>query len=94
MRSFYAYYYKREMIHTNPTVLIDVPKIHEKSIIRLDTDEVAMLLDYIEHCGDTLTGQKRVFYRKKQKNAIWQSLHCFLEPESVFPNVSGWILKM
>ena len=52
LRSFYAYYYKREMIHTNPTVLIDVPKIHEKSIIRLDTDEVAMLLDYIEHCGD------------------------------------------
>ena len=64
LRSFYAYYYKREMIHTNPTVLIDVPKIHDKSIIRLDTDEVALLLDYIEHCGDTLTGQKRMYYEK------------------------------
>ena len=58
LRSFYAYYYRREMIETNPTVLIDVPKIHDKSIIRLDTDEVALLLDYIEHCGDQLTGQK------------------------------------
>ena len=64
LRSFYAYYYKHEMITTNPSVLIDVPKIHEKNIIRLDTDEVAMLLDYIEHCGDTLTGQKRMYHEK------------------------------
>ena len=64
LRSFYAYYYRHEMITTNPSVLIDVPKIHDKNIIRLDTDEVAMLLDYIEHCGDTLTGQKRMYHEK------------------------------
>ena len=64
LRSFYAYYYKHEMITTNPSVLIDVPKIHDKNIIRLDTDEVVMLLDYIEHCGDTLTGQKRMYHEK------------------------------
>lgn len=70
LRSFYAYFYKREMIETNPTVLIDVPKIHEKSIIRLDTDEVALLLDYIEHCGDQLTGQKRVYYEKTKERDL------------------------
>ena len=70
LRSFYAYYYRREMIETNPTVLIDVPKIHEKSIIRLDTDEVALLLDYIEHCGDQLTGQKRVYYEKNKERDL------------------------
>ena len=70
LRSFYAYYYKREMIHTNPTVLIDVPKIHDKSIIRLDTDEVALLLDYIEHCGDSLTGQKRIYYEKTKERDL------------------------
>ena len=70
LRSFYAYYYKREMTHTNPTVLIDVPKIHDKSIIRLDTDEVALLLDYIEHCGDSLTGQKRVYYEKTKERDL------------------------
>ena len=64
LRSFYAYYFKREMIHTNPTVLVDVPKIHQKSIIRLEADEVALLLDYIEHGGDDLTGQKKVYYKK------------------------------
>ena len=66
LRSFYAYYFKREMINTNPTVLVDVPKIHQKSIIRLEADEVALLLDYIEHGGDDLTGQKKVYYEKNK----------------------------
>ena len=70
LRSFYAYYYKREMIQTNPTVLVDVPKIHQKSIIKLDTDEVALLLDHIDHCGDHLTGQKRVFYEKTKERDL------------------------
>lgn len=70
LRSFYAYYFKHEMIRTNPTVLIDVPKIHQKSIIRLDTDEVVLLLDYIEHAGDHLTGQKRVYYEKTKERDL------------------------
>ncbi len=64
LRSFYAYFYKREMIHTNPTLLVDMPKLHDKEIVRLDADEIAELLDYIEHCGDALTGQKKVYYEK------------------------------
>lgn len=64
LRSFYAYYYKREMIKTNPTLLVDMPKLHDKAIVRLDADETAELLDYIEHCGDHLTGQKKVYYEK------------------------------
>ena len=70
LRSFYAYYYKREQISTNPTVLIDVPKIHEKSIIRLDPDEVALLLDHIEHAGDTLRGQRKVYYEKTKERDL------------------------
>lgn len=67
LRSFYAYYYKREMIKTNPTVLIDMPKLHEKAIVKLDPDEVVRLLDYIEHCGDRLTGQKKAYYEKTKE---------------------------
>jgi integrase/recombinase XerC len=70
LRSFYAYYFKHEMIKTNPTVLIDMPKIHEKAIIRLDVDEVAMLLDYIEHCGDSLSGQKKIYYEKTKERDL------------------------
>ncbi len=64
LRGFYAYYFKREMIRTNPTVLVDMPKIHDKAIIRLDADETASLLDYVEHAGDTLSGQKKAYWEK------------------------------
>lgn len=70
LRSFYAYYYKREMIRTNPTLLVDMPKLHEKSIVKLDPDEVATLLDYIEHAGDTLTGQKKTYYEKTKERDL------------------------
>lgn len=70
LRSFYAYFYKKEMIHSNPTLLVDMPKLHERNIIRLDADEVAMLLDYVEKCGDSLTGQKKVYYEKTKERDI------------------------
>ena len=47
-----------------------MPKLHEKAIIRLDTDEVASLLDYIEHGGDELTGQKKVYYEKNKNRDL------------------------
>ena len=64
LRSFYAYYYKRQMIQKNPSVLVDMPKLHEKAIVRLDEGETAALLDYIEHGGDKLSGQKKRYYEK------------------------------
>lgn len=64
LRTFYAYYYKHEMIQNNPTLLIDMPKLHEKEIIRLDADEVAKLLDFVESCGDELTPHQRKYYEK------------------------------
>ena len=66
LRSFYNYYYKKQMIQTNPTVLVDMPKIRKKEIVRLDYDEVAELLDLVEHGGDNLTGMKKVYYDKNK----------------------------
>ena len=71
---------------------MDVPKIHQKSIIRLDADEVAMLLDYIEHCGDHLTGQKRVFYEKTKERDL-AIVTLLLERGSACLNVWALILK-
>ena len=70
LRSFYAYYYKHEMIQSNPTLLVDLPKLHQKAIIRLDADEVARLLDYMEECGSTLSGQQKVYYEKTKERDI------------------------
>lgn len=70
LRSFYLYYYKKEFIKTNPTLLVDMPKLHDRTIVRLDADEVASLLDYIEKCGGSLTGQKRVYYEKTKERDL------------------------
>ncbi len=64
LRSFYNYYFTHEMISKNPTLLVDMPKLHDKAIIRLDADEVAELLDYVESAGDKLTGQAKTYYEK------------------------------
>lgn len=66
LRSFYAYYYKREYIHNNPTLIVDMPKLHKREIIRLDPDEVANLLDYVEHGGDEMTGMKKVYFERNK----------------------------
>lgn len=63
LRSFYNYLYKNEMIDTNPAVKVDMPKIHEKNIIRLDIDEVAMLLDEVES-GKCLTKRQQMYHER------------------------------
>src|SRR5699024_931846 len=63
LRSFYNYYYKKEMIETNPPALVDLPRIHQKEIIRLDPDEVAKLLDEVES-GRSLTKSQLKYHNK------------------------------
>lgn len=70
LKSFYTYYYKHEFIHYNPMFIIEPPKSREKSIIRLDADEVAILLDYIERCGENLTGKQKAFYEKTKERDL------------------------
>lgn len=70
LRSFYAYYQKRRLIKNNPTVVVDMPKLHNREIIRLDADEVDELLDLVEHGGDQLTGMKKVYYEKNKLRNI------------------------
>lgn len=70
LRSFYGYFYKRQAITKNPTLLVDMPKLHEKAIIRLDADEVAKLLDYVDHGGDNLTGQRKAYFEKTKNRDL------------------------
>ncbi len=65
LKSFYNYFYRTEKLKNNPAALVQLPKLHEKDIIRLDADEVAMLLDEVEN-GDSLTAKQRVFHDKTQ----------------------------
>lgn len=65
LRSFYNYFYQNEMITKNPAALVPLPKQHEKAIIRLEPNEVAILLDQVED-GTKLT-KKELEYHKKTK---------------------------
>ncbi|NDL67928.1 tyrosine-type recombinase/integrase [Anaerotalea alkaliphila] len=61
LRSFYKYFYKKRKLKTNPMLLVDMPKIHEKNIIRLEVDEIARLLDEVES-GENLTDKQKQFH--------------------------------
>lgn len=63
LRTFYNYLYKNEMIDTNPAVKVDMPKIAEKNIVRLDVDEVAMLLDEVES-GEKLSARQQKYHER------------------------------
>ena len=43
LKSFYNYFFRTEKLKTNPAALVQLPKLHEKEIIRLDIDEVCSL---------------------------------------------------
>ena len=65
LRTFYNYFYQNEFIKNNPASLVPLPKLHDKQIIRLEPNEVAILLDQVED-GTKLT-KKELEYHKKTK---------------------------
>lgn len=69
LRSFYNYFFKKEIINTNPASLVNIPKIHQKEIIRLDIDEVAKLLDEVES-GKSLTPSQQKYHKKTRKRDL------------------------
>ena len=61
LKSFYNYFFRVEKIKTNPAALVRLPKLHDIEIIRLDIDEVAMLLDEVEQ-GESLTDRQKAYH--------------------------------
>ena len=63
LKSFYNYFFRTEKLTTNPAALVRLPKLHDKEIIRLDVDEVALLLDAVEQ-GEGLTKKQKAFHKR------------------------------
>lgn len=59
LRSFYKYMFKNSLIDADVAQLIDMPKRHEKPIIRLEIDEMARMLDLVESGEAMGARQKR-----------------------------------
>jgi site-specific recombinase XerD len=57
------------MISTNPAVLVDLPKLHEKPIVRLEPNEIVDLLNSIEN-GEQLTSGQKKYYDKNHRRDL------------------------
>ena len=64
IKSFYGYLYKNEFIDKDITTRITMPKLREKTITRLEVDEVAKLLDYVENGDENLSNKQKEFHNK------------------------------
>lgn len=58
LRSFYEYMFKSELIHTDVSRLVEMPKKHEKPILRMEIDEVTRMLDAVE-TGEMMTERQK-----------------------------------
>lgn len=65
LNTFFGYFHKKEMIQKNALSVVDVPRVKEKNIIRLDANEVAQLIDNIES-GEKLTKQQKVWHERNK----------------------------
>lgn len=69
IRSFFKYYFKHQYLDSNVAALVESPKLHEHAIIRLEPNEVAVLLDQAES-GANLTEKQRAFHKNTQLRDI------------------------
>lgn len=69
LRSFYNFFFRTGRIKSNPAELVKMPKLHEKAIVRLDVDEVAILLDEVES-GENLTTRQKAYHAQTKKRDL------------------------
>ncbi len=76
IRAFYDYLYQSQRIPANVTLLVQLPKIHEKPILRLSKEEVRRMLHQAE-TGEGMTDHQRD-YQKITANRDYAMLMLFL----------------
>ncbi|MDR2047214.1 MAG: tyrosine-type recombinase/integrase [Clostridiales bacterium] len=68
-RSFFKYYFNKNKLKANVAAKVTLPKLHDKEIVRLDTDEIARLLDGVES-GDGLTKKQKDYHARYYKRDL------------------------
>lgn len=69
IKTLFHYFYKQERLTHNPTSIVEMPKIYEKPIIKLEIDEIAKLLDFVES-GEKLTDKQKVYHEFTKKRDL------------------------
>lgn len=68
LRSLFEYMFKNGIVEANIATLVSLPKIHEKPILRLETDEMQKMLDAV-YSGEGLSDhQKKVSENTKKRD--------------------------
>lgn len=62
IRSFFKYFFRREMISVDLASKIEMPKLHEKPIIRFEDKEVVKFLDMVDS-GSGLQGHQKGYHK-------------------------------
>lgn len=65
VRALFKYLFNKGYISVDNTAKVSTPKLHEKPIIRLDTDEVYSILDVAES-GSGLTSHQMAYHEKSR----------------------------
>ena len=63
IRSMYDYLFRCKRIPSNVTLLVDLPKVHEKPIIRLNSDEIEKILRAAA-TGEQQTSHQKAYQQK------------------------------
>ena len=70
IKSFFKYFYNKDKIPADPASKVLTPKIHDKPIIRLDGNEVSMLLDEVESGANLPSPRQEAFHEKTKKRDL------------------------
>ena len=62
IKTFFKYYFKHDEISSNNSEKVEMPKLLEKPIIRLEADEVVKLLDTAED-GSMLSDRQKIYHQ-------------------------------
>ena len=66
LRSLFNYLYKNQIIENNAPIQVEMPKLHDKAIVRLDIDEVSKFLDVVEYGPNNMSDRKKKFHEQNK----------------------------
>lgn len=74
LRGMYNYLYKNAMITNNPVVRVEMPRLYEKAIVRLDVDEIVRFLDAVESGGNMTARQAKAHEQNRTRDLAIMTL--------------------
>ena len=69
LRTFFKFFYRKNELSSDIAAKVDMPKLHDQSIIRLDIDEIVKILDTAED-GLNMSDKQRQFNKITSKRDV------------------------